>query len=89
MTTTEARNYCRVCGYDPGFPPWGPEGDEPTFDICPCCGVEWGYQDCLPTSAIKYRNQWLADGAKWAWRDIPHDGLDLSHRLARVPSEFQ
>lgn len=37
---------CRVCGYDWGEPTWGPSGDSPRFDICLCCGVLEGYEDC-------------------------------------------
>lgn len=35
---------CPVCGYDAGYPPWGEDGRLPTFDICACCGTEWGYE---------------------------------------------
>ena len=43
----------------------GDDGKTPTFDICPCCGVEWGNEDYTTESRTEYRNKWLADGAKW------------------------
>ena len=36
---------CRVCGLLSSDPPWGYDGVSPTFDFCPCCGVEFGYED--------------------------------------------
>ncbi|PBC22211.1 hypothetical protein CK226_16405 [Mesorhizobium sp. WSM4311] len=37
---------CRVCGLDqsPDMP-WGESGGEPSYAICSCCGVEFGYED--------------------------------------------
>lgn len=37
---------CRVCGLDQGFKPWGEDDQTPTFDLCNCCGVQFGYEDC-------------------------------------------
>lgn len=75
---------CRVCGYYSEEPPWGLTGDEPTFDICPCCGVEWGYEDATQLAIERYRNAWLASGAQWYDPTIPSDDLSPSVRLARI-----
>ena len=53
--TGGAEHYCRVCGYRSDEPPWGDDGRSPSFNHCPCCGVEWGYQDLLPTAAERFR----------------------------------
>jgi hypothetical protein len=42
--------YCRVCGLEQDFQPWGKDGKTPAFEICGCCGVDFGYQDC----SLKY-----------------------------------
>ena len=43
--------YCTVCGLPLGdFAPWGDDKESPTFDICPCCGVEYGNEDYTPES---------------------------------------
>jgi len=56
---------CPVCGYTDGeFLPWGESGEDPSFDICPCCGVEYGYEDFTVESAAKYRLAWLRRGPK-------------------------
>lgn len=76
--------YCLVCGYLPSDPPWGLSGRAPSFEVCPCCGVEWGYEDSLPASVVRYRGRWLADGAAWQDKRTPNDGLDVEARLTRV-----
>jgi hypothetical protein len=38
---------CRVCGYDMGYPIWDDDGLGPTFDICACCGCEFGFNDVM------------------------------------------
>lgn len=58
--------YCPICGLPLGdFAPWGKDDKTPTYDIYPCCGVEWGNEDYTLESRTEYRNKWLADGAKW------------------------
>ena len=56
---------CKVCGRKDIIPPWGENGDLPIFDICECCGVEYGYEDSTETSTLNYRNKWIQNGAKW------------------------
>ncbi len=76
--------YCRVCGYEPADAPWGADGTQPSWAICPCCGVEFGYEDATVVGVTSYRDRWLAVGAPWSGSNTPHDGLGLEERLARV-----
>jgi hypothetical protein len=49
---------CPVCGFDSLSRPLEP------FDICPCCGTEFGYDD----SALNHeelRMRWMRTGADW------------------------
>lgn len=62
---TFSKYHCTICGLPLGFAPWGKDNNSPTYDICPCCGVEWGNEDYTSESRTEYRNKWLADGAKW------------------------
>jgi hypothetical protein len=75
---------CQVCGYEPSEPPWGTDGKSPSFNYCPCCGVEWGYQDASPLGIEMYRAAWLSAGAPWRDASEPRDGLTVSVRLLRV-----
>jgi hypothetical protein len=71
-----------------GPAPWGPDGRTSTFDICPCCGVEWGYGDSRCSSRLKYRAEWLEAGGRWIFDDVPHDGLTTEERLSHVSADF-
>jgi hypothetical protein len=62
---THEDNFCTICGLDQGEPPWGENGQTPSFVICECCGVEFGYEDCLLEGIRKYRNEWLQAGSQW------------------------
>ena len=62
---TFSKYHCTVCGLPLGFAPWGKDKNSPTYNICPCCGVEWGNEDYTTASRTEYRNKWLAAGAKW------------------------
>lgn len=84
MTMSDRARYCPVCGYKARVPPWGVNGDSPTHSICPCCGVQWGYQDLIVESRDEYRDGWLAAGAHWDWDEVPHDGLTTAQRLERI-----
>ena len=52
---------CPICGYD------GLEDDpyQDTFEICPCCGYEFGAGENFD----KHRHDWLKNGAKWWAKD--------------------
>jgi len=55
---------CPVCFYDK-MP------DDPTdYNICPCCGVEFGVDDEFRSHA-QLRTHWIATGAKWFYRNAP------------------
>jgi len=47
---------CRVCGYINDEITWE-KGIYPTYNICPCCGVEFGYEDSDLASIRKYRER--------------------------------
>jgi len=57
--TIDNKSFCRVCGYNNLEPPWGDDGKSPTYDYCPCCGVEFGYQDACIEGIKSYRKKWL------------------------------
>lgn len=65
MHSNDEKMVCRVCGLLQHEPPWGDDGKSPNFDICSCCGVEFGYEDSSKVSVINYRKVWLEHGTKW------------------------
>lgn len=78
---------CRVCGYMSDMPPWGEDGRTPDFELCPCCGVQHGYQDCNSASCLEYRRQWLADGARWAEPKLRPDRWSVDEQLRNILDE--
>ena len=43
---------------------------DPSYEVCPCCGYEFGNDDCPGTTAggdsfTKYRNEWIKCGMQW------------------------
>lgn len=83
------RNNCRVCGYLLDSPPWGDDGRTPNFEICPCCGVEFGYEDGTVDSARKYRDTWIANGATWFEQKLMPNEWNLLLQLDALPKEFR
>ena len=81
--------FCRVCGYEPASPPWGEDGRSPTFEICPSCGAEYGYNDATLAAVLRYRDRWLKAGGHWYDPQIRPDGLSVETRLSRVPEAFR
>lgn len=74
MSALVAIFVCPVCGY-PGLTeePWraGPEYDSPSYEICPSCGTEFGYQDHRTGRAERHdrqrelRLEWIEAGRPW------------------------
>jgi hypothetical protein len=79
---------CRICGYRHEDPPWGDTGTDPSFAICSCCGVEFGYEDATIESCKRFRSAWLARGAPWFDPKDRPPGWKLEDALALVPSEY-
>jgi hypothetical protein len=80
---------CRVCGLDQGFEPWGEDDETPTFDICSCCGVQFGYQDCNEIYVKKFREDWLKKEAKWFTPKQKPDNWVLEDQLKHILKKFK
>ncbi|MFO0575564.1 MAG: hypothetical protein U1A78_16335 [Polyangia bacterium] len=76
--------HCRVCGLRQKSQPWGMDGKTPSFEICDCCGVEFGYEDASPQAAEAYRRSWLARGAPWFHEAAKPSSWDLEKQLAFI-----
>jgi hypothetical protein len=83
------QNYnCRVCGLFNDNPPWGEDGNSPTYEICPCCGVEFGYEDITIDSTKDYRNHWINEGVKWFSAKEKPLNWDMSEQFKNIPIEY-
>jgi len=81
--------HCRVCGLHQLTHPWGEDGKCPTYEICDCCGVEFGYEDITLIGIEIARSKWLANGAKWFSPEARPLGWDYKKQLLMVPLEFR
>jgi hypothetical protein len=79
-------NYiCPVCGYDKlQYPPYDEKGNE-SFEICHCCGFEFGYDDEHSRFTFEsYRIKWISEGASWFYiADLP-EIFDLEKQLKNI-----
>jgi hypothetical protein len=77
---------CRVCGLLQDEPPWGEDGRTATFDICVCCGVEFGYEDSTRESVRRYRQAWLDKGGRWQNPKKRPANWSLEAQLNEIPA---
>ncbi|HGF2651789.1 TPA: hypothetical protein ACWXKB_005314 [Escherichia coli] len=80
---------CRVCGAEQPEAPWGDDGETPTYDICNCCGVEFGYEDSTVQSIKKYKAKWLDSGAKWMNKESEPQNWSVDEQLAHIPLKYR
>ncbi|MRX33220.1 hypothetical protein GJR93_09365 [Aminobacter sp. MDW-2] len=82
---------CRVCGFD-NYPdaPWGADGHMPSNEICPCCGVEFGYDDDGgPDFLSRRRKHWVvANECRWAMPKLKPAQWSAKNQLLSVPVRF-
>ncbi len=57
--------HCRVCGLLQDEPIWGDDGEAPSFNICPCCGCEFGTEDSHVEAMVRHRTNWMATDGAW------------------------
>lgn len=89
MLSKEALLRCKVCGFKQHDFPWGQDGETPSFDICACCGVEFGYEDATLISVKKYRSNWIEGGSKWfSIKDRPLN-WNKDNQFKYIPDEFK
>jgi hypothetical protein len=77
-------NVCPVCGYNELPKPAYDHSGYASFEICPCCGTQFGYQDARrPHESL--RAEWVAKGLPWHSRVFPQPpGWDPEKQLRFV-----
>ena len=84
---------CLVCGFDhEGYDdelPWGPAGDRPSFNFCPCCGVEFGYGDATIEAVKQWRATWLSGGGEWFKPNERPEAWVMAVQLALLPDRVR
>lgn len=81
---------CRVCGRNcQPFMPWDEDEKDPSFEICGCCGVEWGYEDFTLDGIHQYRQQWMANGFPWLAKNLIPPNWDAEKQMQAIPERFR
>lgn len=64
---------CPVCGYDQlEEPPRDKHGKCPSYEICSCCGFEFGYDDdAAGFTYDSFRKDWVKRGCPWRHEGEP------------------
>ena len=64
---------CPVCGYPDLHEPPQTEGCGGSYEICPSCGIQFGYQDDTADGVegrqriyAEWRQRWIDDGMPWS-----------------------
>ena len=78
---------CPVCGYPGLAEPARSEAGHPSWEICPSCGFEFGYDDDdAGRSYADWRQEWIAQGMPWRIRSHrPPPGWDPRAQLQTLP----
>lgn len=83
------KNICPVCGYDKlDFSPYDKEGYA-SFDICPCCGFQFGNDD-FPDKELSFatwRKNWIENGCIWFSRGIKPENWNADEQLKKFNNE--
>jgi hypothetical protein len=89
LLTKQYLHNCTCCGlYFDEYFPWGENGEYSTFDICDCCGIEFGYEDWCKESLFEYRTEWIKSGANWFTQKSKPDDWSLKDQLRKIGIEL-
>ena len=75
---------CRDCGSEYKSPTWDSENGA-SFNICNCCGVEFGIQDSSYKGVIDYRNEWTLNGFQWIYKQFKPIDWNIEEQLKNIP----
>lgn len=89
MPNKKNSKYCRVCGLSQEDLPWGEDGKTPSFEICHCCGVEFGYEDSSVDCVKRFRADWILKGSNWFDDKEKPPNWNLKEQLKNIPEEFR
>ena len=77
---------CPVCGWPELMDPPHSESNGPSFEICPCCGFQFGYDDDdQGFTYAAWRERWIQNGMTWWSNGRPASpAWDARQQLARA-----
>lgn len=60
----QVKTHCPVCGYTQLSEPAYDKSGLASFQVCPCCGTQFGYDDATTTHDA-LRERWMTGGKLW------------------------
>lgn len=79
---------CPVCELTLDFLPW--DGQSGSYEICPCCFIQFGYDDCAGGDPIRrqeiyhaWRSEWIKNGSPKKWRPTKEETLKIIASINR------
>jgi len=76
---------CPVCGFNKLNEEPFSKKNEPSYEICPCCGFEFGFNgENNKRSFNDYRQRWIADGAIWFSAEVKPKDWNYKKQLENL-----
>jgi hypothetical protein len=79
---------CPVCGYpDLDEAPYDAQSN-PSYNICSCCGFEYGFDDGSKKNTFKeFREKWIYEGCNWFTKEKKPIGWSLEKQLLNIKNK--
>lgn len=87
LSKADPTRCCRVCGLEQDYYPWGPDCETPSFQICACCGVEFGTDDVRLSEIISRRQAWIEGNYSWFTKTKRPPNWSIG-QLSNIPKEW-
>lgn len=79
---------CPVCGFDGLKEPPFNDHNEPSHEVCPCCGFEFGFDDASSQGTLNvFRKHWIENGAQWFMPNLKPANWDLQKQLKNLNND--
>jgi len=76
---------CPVCGFGELKDLPYDRHNAPSYEICPCCGFEFGFDSVNNQIAFTdFRQRWIKNGAHWFMPKLKPKGWDFKKQLANL-----
>ena len=79
------KHLCPICGFDGLKEEPFSKKNEPSFEICPCCGFEFGFNGENNVASFNaYRKQWISEGAGWFMKELEPKNWNYKKQLDQI-----
>ncbi|MFC1709136.1 hypothetical protein ACFL2J_03640 [Candidatus Omnitrophota bacterium] len=76
---------CPICGFNGLKESPYSKANEPSYEICPCCGFEFGFDRGESVKEYQsFRRKWIEGGANWLVLDRKPEDWDLNRQLDNI-----